>query len=289
MTRKTVRLFPYTCELSGTENSVDNIKNLFSRENAIEGRNIKKYYDDAYLVMIIEDAENNFLFGRFLKLRDAVPSVFNRSKGTERTIDILSEENIKEQSHFIWNVNDKIIFAEYNYQAIRHFTSPLKFYFDKMFDVNDNIITPIIDKDTFEKLKTESIIKSLKLKVTKDNVNKLEEKFGIKLRTLVDLARDNRTIFEIIVKKSRVRESSLEKNKVIEISENLKQTPADLETLQVQTKDTVYDLINNNLLYYFTNLEYSRSILDANEFYRKAKDIYIEKIDNIKAAIESSN
>lgn len=111
------------------------------------------------MLIIIDGYEGNLLFGRFLILRNDVPGVLNRRTRSEREIQLLSGENIKEESRFVWGVADKVILGEYNHHAIRHFAHPMMFYLDKIFNVEDSDVRPIRDSETFSLMRSEREMK----------------------------------------------------------------------------------------------------------------------------------
>lgn len=282
---KDVKIFPYKCQINLPENKVQDFPEIFKIENSES--NVIEYISDTYLVLVIDDVYDGFMFGRFFKLRDDSPSIFNRKEGKEREIDLLSEENIKEESHFIWNIADCIIFAEYNFSAIRMFSSPLSYYLNEKFNVNDCKIEPIEDKDTFNNLKKEDEIYSLILRTAQESSKTLQEKYNLPdWKILSDIGEDNETIFEVIVKRSRKKDSRLNKEKVINIVGKLVENKAPIESVKVETQDLVYDLIKNNLLFYYIKIKKDGRNLDNGDFNFKVLALYKKHIDTIKSNLK---
>lgn len=280
-----VKIFPYKCDLNLPENKVDDFTELFKIENSES--NVVEYISDTYLVLVIDEVYDGFMFGRFFKLRDDSPTIFNRKEGKEREIDLLSEENIKEESHFIWNIKDCIIFAEYNFSAIRMFSSPLSYYLNERFKVDNCKIEPIEDKNTFNNLKKEEEIYSLILRTAQESSKTLQEKYNLPdWKILADIGEDNETIFEVIVKRSRKKESRLNKEKVITIVGNLIENKAPIESIKVETQDLVYDLIKNNLLFYYIKIKKDGRKLDNEDFNFKVLSLYKKHIPTIKGNLK---
>jgi len=282
---KDVKIFPYQCELSLPENKVENFPELFKIENSES--NVVEYISDTYLVLVIDSIYEGFMFGRFFKLRDDSPTIFNRKEGKEKNIELLSEENIKEESHFIWNIKDCIIFAEFNFNAIRMFSSPLSYYLNERFNVDDCKVKPIEDKNTFDNLKKEEDIYSLILRTAQESSKTLQEKYNLPdWKVLSDIGQDNETIFEVTVKRSRKKDSKLDKEKVIAIVGNLVENKAPIESVKVETQDLVYDLIKNNLLFYYTKIKKDGRKLNNEDFNFKVLSLYKKYISTIKGNLK---
>jgi len=278
---KQVKIYPYECDINLSDKQVDDFPNIFKIENAEE--NIIEYTKDTYLVLVIDSIYDGFMFGRFFKLRDDTPTIFNRKEGKEKDIELLSEENIKEESHFIWNIKDCIIFAEYNFSAIRMFSYPLSFYLNEKFSVDNCIVKPVEDKNTFNNLTKEKEILSLSLRIAQENTKTLEEKYNLPAwKSLLEIGQDNETYFDVIVKRCRKRSSHLDKDKVIEIVGNLVENKAPVEAIRVEAQDIVYDLIKNNLLFYYIKIKREGRKLDNEDFNFKVLSLYKKYIPTIK-------
>lgn len=278
---KDVKIYPYFCDIEIPTKKVEDFPEVFKIENAEE--NVVEYISDTYLVLVVDDVRNGIMCGRFFKLRDDSPSIFNRVEGVERDIELLSEENVKEESHFVWHINDKIMFAEYNFKAIRMFSSPLSYYLNEKFGVEDCKITPIEDKHTFTHLKKEEEILSLNLKLTQDSTKTLEEEYNLPAwKGLLEIGKDNETIFEVSVKRCRKKDSQLNKEKVISFVSKLVENKAPIESVKVEAQDIVYDLIKNNLLFYFVKVNKDGRNLDKEKFYTRAISLYNKHINSIK-------
>jgi len=283
---KIIKIFPYKYDIEGIGNEPKLWEDKFSKDNVED--NTIEYSRDAFLLLVVDDVSNDFIFGRFLKLRNDVPLVINRKDGEERKIDILDDENIIEQSHFIINVKDNFLFAEYNFNGIRHFVKPFAYYLNKLFDVKNNDIKPLTDTNTFTKLQGEEEINSFRLSVAQENIGFLEEKFNLNLfQSLIDVAKDNETSFEIIIKKSRRKKSTLDKEKILKISKELTDNKAPLQRLNIESEDVSYDLINNNLINYKVYVKLEGRGLNSNDFYFSVRNLYERQIEKIKQSIKT--
>lgn len=285
---KEVKIFPYKCDITPPDNKIEDFKELFKIENS--DTNVIEYMSGIYLVLVIDECYDGFMFGRLFKLRDDSPTIFNKKEGKEREIDLLSEENIKEESHFIWNIKDSIIFAEYNFSAIRMFSSPLSGYLNEKFNIDDCKVVPIQDKNTFTNLKKEEIIYSLNMKIAQDKSKSLQDQYNLPdWKILFDIGEDNETFFEVSVKRSRKKDSKLDKDKVINIVGNLIEKKAQVDSIKVETQDIVYDLIKNNLVFYYINVKKEGRNLDKTDFNFKTLSLYKKHIDTIKSNLKTSN
>ncbi|GEM_PF-4805919 len=278
---KEVKVYPYVCTIPNSNIKVADFSTIFKISKA--EKNVIKYHSDTYLVLIIDQLDNGFMFGRFFKLREDSPTIFDRKKGKERDISLLAEENIKEESHFIWNIQNGIIFAEYNFNAVRMFDTPLSFYLNEKFGVEDCTIMAIPDKHTFEHLKKEPEILALNLRFAQESTKNLEKKNNMPAwNVLLDIGQDNESIFEVSVKRSRKKDSKLKKEKVISLVGDLAKSETPPESIRVETLDLVYDLIKNNLLFYKLPIQKNGRKLDKADFNYKAQELYKRHIDNIK-------
>jgi len=278
---KEVKIYPYRCSIKNEDIKISNFPEIFKIENA--NNNVVEYTSDTYLVLVIDEIYDGFVFGRFFKLRDDSPTIFNRKEGKEKDIELLSEENIKEESHFILNVKDCIIFAEYNFSAIRMFSYPLSYYLNEKFKLNDCTVEAIEDKDTFNNLKTEEEILSLTLGFAQDSTKTLEEKYNMPAwKGLLDIGQDNESFFEVTVKRCRKKDSRLNKDKVIDMVGNLVKNKAPIDSIKVETQDIVYDLVKNNLLFYYLNIKRDGRKLNRDDFNHKTLTLYKKYIETIK-------
>jgi hypothetical protein len=283
---KHARIYPLQYRLSGTENSSENLFNIFKRENA--RNNLIK--DFSYpMLLIIDRIRNNFVCGKFLKLREDPPSIINLIDGIERNISIADNENIIEITHFIMNTADKLLLTEYNFQAWRLCCNPLKTYLDKRFDTTDNEVLPIIDKDTFAKLEGEDIINTFRIKIANYNPEELERIFGYNvLRMLSIFSSNRRASIEVIARKGKSKEDSLNKEKTLEVAKQLKDSFENLpiESLKIEAKNSAYDLLNENFVSYKLDVSKNGRYLDTSDFYNKTINLYNDKIPILKSSLE---
>src|SRR3989344_5224034 len=130
---KEIKVFVYGFKIPNNYYVKGALKNQFSKSNIL--KNIVVYGEDSLLLIIDEEDETKdatFLLGRFLILRKDVPSILNSQTQDEREITLDNNESIKEESHFLISLKEKLLFGEYNYHSVRHFSYPLIFYFKKL-------------------------------------------------------------------------------------------------------------------------------------------------------------
>jgi hypothetical protein len=266
---------------------IDNFPRIF---RITEGeKNVKPYPPPpdvpiTNLVLVIDNAHSGFMFGRFFKLRNDVPMIYNKKRGEERPIELFKNENIKEESHLVWNIADKILLAEYNFSAIRMFSYPLSSYLEQKFGIEGCIISPIVNINAFTNLKGEEKILSLRIRFGQENIKTLEQKFNLPaMNVLSEMDQDNQTSYEVAVIKSRKRGSTLNREKAIGLFENLLDKKAPISSIKVETQETVYDLLKDNLLSYSFPVNKDERKVDTNDFYNKALRLYNNRIDEIKA------
>jgi len=249
MTTKNIRVFPYTFKFPETYQDINTIKRIFDRSKT--SQNVVEYRND-WLLLIIDSQNNTSLFGRFLKLRGDIPSIINKITQEERDIELDSDENIKEESHFMINFQDRLLFGEYNYHAIRHFSFPLMFYLNKIFNSSDVDIRPITDPDTFNNMLTDRRLKEMEISIAQESLTSSERR-GIPLfGALNDLASDNETFVKIHISKGKKRDSELNKEKVVEKAKNILERSGDLFSFRVIGENSKYDLLNNSLIFLYS-------------------------------------
>ncbi|MDD1777477.1 MAG: hypothetical protein LUQ65_04855 [Candidatus Helarchaeota archaeon] len=264
------------------KNDVNTLKHIFAIKNV--KANIVTFSDDYPLLLIIDQSENDFVFGRFIRLRKTSPPILDLDTATEREIELKISENLAEMSHFVWNVKDKVMFAEYNFHAIRNFGGPLTNYLNHKFNTTKNKVTPMEDFDTYAKFKRDGKpIKTFRLGITQDKLKAFEKRCNISpLITLLKFSADKAGIYEIIVRKDRSKDVQFNKGQVIEAVEHLKSGDI-ISSLKVESQDAIYDLLNNNLLHFFVKLETEgKMISDRTQFYDMVKGLYVDNIDSVK-------
>jgi len=283
-TQKYVRIFPYQYRLSGTKNSVSNLQSIFNIKNIAS--NVIQYSQNISHLLAVEKTKGNFMFGKFMKLRRDAPYIISRIDGTERPIDLDKDEDIEETSHFIWNVKERIIFAEYNHFAIRGFSTPLKLYLDNRFGVNDNIVWPIWDVDTYQKfVNAKTGVKTFKLGVAQLNLDVIERVLDLSISGVLGITPDEKNCIKITITKGRGKEF-LSKNKIVKVVDNLKTKEGALDTLWIEDEEAAYDLVKNSLLYYYAYVGRIGRYINKDEFYGKAFDIFKGSIDEIKRSVQ---
>lgn len=284
-THKNIKVFPYRCQLHGIRNDIDVIEGAFSKANVAS--NIIPYTEEYSLLLIIDGSENGFLQGMFIKLRRDTPTIINLENGNFKDISLEDNEDIAELSHFVWNLNDKIILAEYNFQAIRYFIIPLKFYFDKKFGTNGNVVTALEDINTYQRFRgTNKEIRKFRLGVLRSKMRAIEDKFPIStLEALRGMSDSHKSVYEITVKRGK-RDACLNKDEVFRIADGLKEDKENVEYLIVETSDSVFDLINNVWIHYRFSVAKNGRKLDSQDFFEKAVKTYEKNKTEMLACAE---
>lgn len=285
---KEVKIYPYHYILDGLDNDSQKIYEKFKIENA--ENNLIEYIKDTYLVLVVDDTDGDFVFGRFFKLRSDSPSIFNRKSHEEKPIELLADENIKEESHFIMNTKDSIIFAEYNFSAIRMFSSPMTTYLEEILKTKGSKVLPIEDLNNFENLKKEEDILSVFFRITQNSSKSLEETYNLfALKSLLNLSTDTDTIYEVSIKKARKKDSKLNKDEIIEMVGNLIDKKAPVEDIKLETADLVYDLTKGNFLFYRMDIETDGRNLKSSDFFNKAILLYKRQIVKIREMVRKED
>jgi hypothetical protein len=201
MPLRKIRVFLYKATISQADSNPRNLKNKFSKSR-ISG-NIIPYGDDS-LLLIIENIQNNLIFGRFLKLRNDAPGVINKRRYSERDIILGTDESIKEDSHFLWNLQDKLIFGEYNYHAIRHFSLPLMHYLGELLNSENIDIRPVQDPKTLMKLGREEEITKIIISLAQESLSHQEKTKGVPLLgALRGLSTNDESVVTITISKGK--------------------------------------------------------------------------------------
>ncbi len=285
MVLKNIRVFVYSFNVPNNYYQPSILKNIFSTANITS--NIESYGDDALLLIIDEEADG-FLYGRFLVLRKDIPSILNKQTTEEREITLSSDENIKEESHFLINLQDKFLFGEYNYHSIRHFSHPLIYYLKKRISGSPIDIKPSPNPETLALLKRDRELKSFEFSINQERLSHQEQTGIPLLGSLIGLSSNNENSIKIIVSRGRKKENKLDSDTIIEKLENLKNTRGeDLYSLKVETEKSKYDLLNGNLISFELGVNQINKRTNKVDFYRKIKPLYNQEISSIKELLRS--
>lgn len=282
---KEIKVYPYFFT-DIQINEASTWREKFSRENII--KNVLGYGENAFCLIVDKRTEDNpnLIFLRFLKLKAEIPKIINKTTGEEKEITInYIEESIIYTTHMLLDLENKMIFSEYNHNAARHINTNFSYYINKMFELEDlafDIIT-LKNYETLEEMKKEEVLKSVNMRVKAGNLKKREQgQFLPLLGAIKDYGEDENFEIEIKIKKTRgsknLNRDSIEKF----VLENKDETNEDhkklLETLRVESENTIYDLLNNNLRYYFTDhIDLEKGAPSPNQVFNELKRLYSEK------------
>jgi hypothetical protein len=284
--KKRVIITPYRCKLNGTTCTTENLKEIFKHTNLND--NIIAFVEDNPLLLIIDKAENDFIFGRFMLLTKDALDKLNTKERKFIPIDIAIDEFVVHTSHFIWNVKDNIIFGEFNFHGIRHFINPFKNYLDKKFSCNTTIMEMIEDLDTLSRFKKDKNgYTKFTVRTAQKNLSKIESDQKSFLNSMFKISPEENANITITIGRDR-RNAFFNSDEVIKFAENLKKKEP-LRRLEVETANAVYDLLNNNMFRYKLSVEKtSKNRINKDDFYNQLKGLYADKIGEIKSMISNN-
>ncbi len=272
---KKVRMFPYSLQIPESYLKPDFLLEKYSksiekiRENTVA-------YGESHLLLFLEGNVNGFLQGRFLKLRSDAPKILKELTAEEKKIELDEGDWIEEISHFILNINDKIILGEYNQSSVRHFATPLDFYLRSTMALSGNdfeIKVIAIDK-VLEKVKAAEKFYSVRVKIAKPNIRHLEDKVKVNARGVLSLYR--KSDFDLEISVIHKRRKILNKEESLKFILDIYEDKGELDLLKIETKDAAYDLINGTLMHFKDDIvkDGSGRFILSSDFYEKAMRIY---------------
>lgn len=283
------KVHPYFVDLNLEKDTPDFWRENFKKEE-VSDYVIPHGYN--FLVIIVNGVQGHKVFAKILKLRTLRPKKIDITTGEEREIQLLDTENIIESSHFVYYIRDKVILAEYNHDGVRHLKSPLTSYFEKRFDIDDDIeIFPLPDRDTLENMRNNRIFKRVTVKLAREKLVHGEQNYGIPLiNTLFNkLTTENHAKIEISIRKSNKRRDSLSKRETLGLVDNLLATlGADgLDQLKIEGEDGEYDVLHNNLIRYHIPVDMVEGAFDPEQFYSGADAKYTRERDTLIETLQS--
>jgi len=252
--------------------------------------------NETYKINDTDNDTNDFLFGRLIRLRKEVPRILNLATQEER-IEILEEsENLEEISHFVWNLNENLLLAEYNYYAVRNFSAPLTAYLTTIINKHKEILTSdfkpelkveinsILDPKVFEKLKKDkSRVTKIQLSLAEPKVSYIDnalnqEPADMLRRRAIETIEGESYHFNFALSSGHGKGKGIFNTpKLINFAEtSLKDNKDIIKGMRIETETSAYDLIRHSL-YYIESFEMDGKIIsDSSLFYNKAVDIYNE-------------
>jgi hypothetical protein len=283
MATKKIKIFVYGFRVPNSYYNEDVLKKKFGKVNLL--KNIVPYGEDS-LLFIVDEGDDDFLFGRCLVLRKDVPSILNKQTQGEREITLSNDENVKEESHFLICLKDKLLFGEYNYHAVRHFSYPLMYYFKKTLTGTPIDVRPNPNPETMNLLKTDNKIKEFEFSIGQERLSHKEQKGIPLIGSLLGLSTNDESCIKIIVTSGRKKENELDSDKIIEKLEILKTSKSeDLCSLKARTEESKYDLLNGNLINFKLSVEQRNKRTSRADFYRKIKPLYNQKIQIVRGLL----
>ena len=132
-------------------------------------------------LLVVDESNEDFLHGRFMRLRRSTPRRLNCETKLEQALTLGESENLEEISHFVWNEKDQIMFGEYNFFAIRIWSPKLTAYLNTLFRTRfkEEIYAEVpvkLHKDTLELLnKDENEITKVDFRVVQEDIRKISK------------------------------------------------------------------------------------------------------------------
>lgn len=279
--KKTITVYPHRI-LSQKDLDLYSFSNVFSKQNI--DKNIKQYGEDYLLIVTDESTDNNLFFGRFLKLKTDKPDILNIQDKTEHELDLEPNEEIKYDSHFILDLKNRLLFAEYNHSGIRHFPRPLEEYFNAIFSEKFEV-QPIPSKNTLELINKDNKIKSISIKLAKAKLSFIENNIGIPiLKSIYHFSDGDLEIGITISKKGK--KGIFKPGKLIDIIkdyskkvENEKEDP--LDVLKVYSDEAVYDVLSGIFRAWRVTLEYEDKKELNSKIWGKLKTVYQDNLNEM--------
>ena len=285
--------------------NINLIKNLV--DNAIT---LGEGEDAAQYLLIVDKKDGNFLCGRFVRLSDLAPRKLNWNTKREREVALRKGENLENISHFIWNVKDRVMFGEYNYHAIRIFTSKLTEYLNELFRRRWGLeilaeVPPKYDEDALRRLasdleKKHAKINRIDFRVVQENQRTLERHFRSNRRRRFRhwFGGSGRSISNVLTRgkkgyehylsisiTSHWNEGVFDDGEVLKFAEWAKHDE-DTKGMKVTAGENVYDIIKGDYLRFPIKCQTSRGNLSSNTFYTGAKAAYNKEIGAIISAMK---
>ena len=269
--------------------NLNSLNEKFKKENLSD--NIIDYDEESQVVIISANLDSNgheFFYGRILRLRKEEMKKINTKTAEEGDIRLDNDEDLYFDSHFILNLNEKLMFIEYNRDAAGEVIDIWQTYFNRLFRSDGaSKIEAVIRKDALEKYLNSDRIKTLQIEVAAPKLRLLEGAENMDaLETLAEASEmpDKLKIGINIIAGGR---SKLKKSFIEKLLKHLIKKKEDIRTLKGAADDSIFQLIAEDLLTYeievIANLSYKRYFLSEEDFYPKVESLYKNKIDEINA------
>ena len=289
---------------------VNKFKDYFKLDNL--GSNIVPI-DDVRFLLIVDssdngnndeqkaDTENNqeFIFGRFIRLRKEAPRIVDLEERKEKPFKLLDSENLEEISHFVWGVQDNLLFAEYNYYAVRNFSAPLARYLRVILDKHKEIvkdefklklmieINSILDPKVFDKLKNDqTAIERVQLSIAEPQLKYTEQAYDLEpaevVARMTDTLKGEGYWFNCALSRGKGK-GFFDKKEILKLIDYLlrKKEENVLKSLHIETETAAYDLIRG-LVYYPLECEMDGKVIsESSDFYGQVVGLYREKYEEL--------
>lgn len=283
---KNIKIFPYQFSFSNDFPEIDKFKEQFLKDNM---ENNYEDYGDCQLLLIIENKDNPIIYGRLLKLRSDAPSILNKMSKKEKEIELNEGDLIKEESHFLLDIKNNLLIGEYNYNCVRHFSTPLKYYLKRKLGIKKVYMQPIPNPETFYLMKKGKSIKELEIGVSQIRLSNEEQSFGKTLfGGIKGISTNDECNIKLIISSGKNKNNELKKDELIKRLEELHTNRDDFRSLKISTEDGKYDILNGNWIHFQLSVRLSKNNkVNSEDFYKKCLSLYNDELDNIKRIIKS--
>lgn len=261
----------------------------------------KPYWEDEDGNVIPEEIKpDGIIFGRLLRLRNEAVSMIDLDKLQEEVLANSPSHFLLESSYFVIDTKSNIMLGQYNKDSVNVlnkrageifknslFKLNLNHNFDSILPIPTNQLIKVI-------IKNESSVHNYKLSLGSIDLEYLERFLGPaskRLRALADGTTFNFSATISFKFKPHFNDDRYEKINNLFIKNRDKK----LEKLKVSTEDGIFDLLNNNFLYYPVTVEMPiiKSINDykklRNSIQKSMYDILSKNKDDISNKLPTLN
>ncbi|SHF23907.1 DUF6731 family protein [Caloramator proteoclasticus] len=265
---------------------IDKVKNI-----PLESRNKVCYNDEARLDKIFYDAENDFWFLNFARLRIQNPPLKGKINTVLEPINLDDDEYIGEDITILYDNKNYIIMVQRNLHSLS--PSGIENYINLMWqDQNGTIeFRPIILNDTISRLSKAESIKKFTVRFA--NLEEFVPSENIGIRAIIDKFKDfDAIIGEINIGIGRNNKKRLDNSKIIDTIKELIIYRNNITKAQVAFKETddgkveLIDLFEHKAHDYIIFSLQERQSIGFEYIIDKMKERYIERraklVENLK-------
>ena len=180
------------------------------------------------------------------------------------------------------NLDREILFGEYNFHSVRHFSHPLMIYLKNKLGTTDIDIRPPPNPQTLALMKRARKIKEFEVSISQEKLSHKEQTTGgFLIGNLIGLSTKNESTIKIIVSGGQKKGNELKREEVHRRIEGLLERKEDLKSLTVVAENSKYDLLHGNLLSYPLRVNKVNNRISTTHFFRECENLYNQKINSI--------